>query len=124
MGERELSRIGFIVYWLGCLVVFAYLLNHDWQQFYDSFSLICTFVPAICSLFLRKNESIDKKCLRFIKVNWISAGSTTVYGIILSMSYIPFDPEGLVVGFSVAILPIFYAFTATLVLAPFVTEKH
>lgn len=119
-----MNRSGLVVYWLGCIFVMAYLLIDHFVVFYDLFSLNCTFIPAICSLFLRKNELINQKLLRFFKVNWVSAGLTTMYGIILAMSNIPFDTEGLVVGLSVAILPIFYAFLASLVIAPLVIEKR
>ncbi|MCA2014543.1 hypothetical protein LDJ79_00375 [Vibrio tritonius] len=119
-----MNRYGLIVYWLGCLYVVTYLLRDNFVLFYDQFSLVCTFVPAICSLFIRKDESTNNKLLRFFKVSWVSAGLTTMYGTILVMSQIPLEAGSLVVGFSVAMLPIFYAFLLSLVIVPFVIDKR
>ena len=119
-----MNRNGLVVYWLGCLYIVGYLLTDNFVLFYDQFSLVCTFIPAICSLFLRKDQTTNEKLLRFLKINWVSAGLTTTYSIILVTSHMPFETENLVVGFSVAILPIFYSFLSSLVFAPFVIKKR
>ncbi len=115
-----MNRIGLLIYWLGCACL-GYLFFHlnDWQQFYDSFSLIATLLPAVLAAALREKESLAAKVSRCIRVCWLSAVLTCVYGVILTLSQVPpAAPFSVLAGFSVALLPLFYVLVAHLLLAP------
>ena len=116
-----MNKFGVCVYWFGCAYVFSYLfLINDWVQFYDSFSILCTFVPAILAFFTHNSGQIRDRFCNSLKVMWISAALTMIYGVILTLSN--FTPEYgvLGVGISVALLPLFYALCISLLIAPIV----
>ncbi|EGR3948863.1 hypothetical protein DDN40_16810 [Vibrio cholerae] len=122
-GDLLLNKIGVLIYWLSCIYIFSHLfLMNSWLQFFDAFSIICTFVPAIFSLLIIKGRTLVINFSIFLKVMWFSAGLTTFYGIILTLSNLTVEYEALAAGFSVAILPIFYAFGASLLLLPLIVQ--
>jgi hypothetical protein len=62
-----------LLYWLACCYVLSNLfLVNDWQQFYDAFSMQCTFVPAICALLINSNNRLNGRLNNALKVMCIS----------------------------------------------------
>jgi len=115
-----MNKVGYAVYWLGCGYVLSHLfLMHDWVQFFDGFSLLCTLVPAVAALAIA-GEGITQRFKLSAKIMWVSATLTFVYGAVLTLSHYPFDADGFVMGLSVAMLPLFYALILTLLVAPLV----
>ncbi|KLV04131.1 hypothetical protein ABT56_16115 [Photobacterium aquae] len=114
-----MKLLGLLFYWIGCIFSIGYLLNMaEWQQFYDSQSIITTFLPTFCAFFIRPSESAAITSTRCMYICWISAGLTTVYGLIRIFGHYPIDLDAVLAGCSVALLPIFYAFIFTLIAFP------
>ena len=116
----KLKKFGLVVYLAGCTYILSYLLlMNDWQLFYDSFSLICTFLPALLSILIYGQSNLTQKISRLLKVVWVRATLTTVYGLVLVLGQYPFEITVFLAGLGVAILPLFYALCSSLFLGPF-----
>lgn len=119
MVKGKVNMIGMLLYWAGCAYILVGLaINDTWQQFYDSSSLIVSFLPACLTFFISGSLSVASRIGRALRVMWLSSAMMAVYGLIYASGNILIDKETFVVGLSVAMLPILYALSAHLIVLP------
>jgi len=86
--------------------------------------MLCTFLPAIPALFIARGSAAMTSLTIFLKIIWLSAGLTMLYGLILTLSNFTSDHAAVAAGVSTSLLPIFYAFSTSLLIAPlFITGE-
>lgn len=120
-----MKKITLLIYPFICIwIVAQQLLLNGWETVFDITTLQSVLIPTIAYFFIYEDISINKRLAISLKVCWFSGGVTFLYGVINAFSYFEADfAQAIFPSLAVALLPLFYCFVISLLLAPYVYKS-
>ncbi len=91
----------------------------SWLQFIDLWSLGFVLTPTLLAYWVDNSNTFQLKLRTVVKVAWLSGFVGSLIGLVRVFSHYEVDVLGILMGLSVAILPVLYSAVIALLLTPF-----